>query len=42
VLRIGGCEAENTYPGTIHDFWGVAIVLPGYRIFTSYQGSYDP
>lgn len=42
TLRIGGCKAESTYPGTVHSSWGVAIVLPGYRIFTTYQGSYDP
>jgi hypothetical protein len=37
-IRIGGSEAEETYPGTIHSFAGVALVLPGYRIFSSYPG----
>lgn len=34
--RIGGSDAEETYSGTIHSFAGVALVLPGYRIFSSY------
>jgi len=41
-FRIGGSQAETTYPGTLHSEIGIAIVLPGYRIFTSYQDSYDP
>lgn len=41
-IRIGGSEAENTYTGTIHSFAGMALVFPGYRIFSTYQGSYDP
>lgn len=41
-IRIGGSEAEETYPGTIHSFAGMALVLPGYRIFSTYQGDYDP
>ena len=41
-IRIGGSEAEETYPGTIHSFAGVALVLSGYRIFSTYQGDYDP
>lgn len=41
-IRIGGSEAEETYPGTIHSFAGVALVLPGYQIFSTYQGDYDP
>lgn len=36
-IRLGGSEAEDTYPGTIHSFAGMAIVLPGYRIFSTYQ-----
>ena len=35
-IRIGGSEAEDTYPGTIHGFTGIALVLPNYRIFSSY------
>jgi hypothetical protein len=38
-IRIGGSEAEETYPGTIYSFAGVALVLPGYRIFSTYQES---
>ncbi|NER33509.1 MAG: hypothetical protein F6J93_05490 [Oscillatoria sp. SIO1A7] len=41
-IRLGGCEAEDTYPGLVHSFAGVALVLPGYHIYTTYQGSYDP
>lgn len=41
-IRIGGSEAEKTYPGTIHSFAGIALVLSDYRIYTTYQGSYDP
>jgi len=41
-IRIGGSEAEETYPGTIHSFASMAIGLPGYRIFSTYQGNYDP
>ncbi len=42
TLRLGGSLAENTYPGTLHHAAGLAIVLPGYRIYSTYQGSYDP
>lgn len=42
ILRVGGCQAETSYPGTIHSCYGVALVLPGYRIWTTYQGSFDP
>jgi hypothetical protein len=45
VLRIGGCEPDDTpyrYSGKIHSRAGVAIVLPGYHIWTTYTGSYDP
>ena len=41
-LRIGGSQPEPSYPGTIHSAIGIAIVLPGYRIFTTYQDSHDP
>ncbi|NEP02615.1 MAG: hypothetical protein F6K58_28995 [Symploca sp. SIO2E9] len=41
-FRIGGVPPEENYPGTIHDFAGFALVLPGYRIYTTYKGSYDP
>ena len=41
-LRIGGSQPEPSYPGTIHSAIGIAIVLPRYRIFTTYQDSHDP
>lgn len=41
-FRIGGSLPEENYPGTIHSPMGIALVLPGYRIYSTYQGSYDP
>ncbi|WP_293153918.1 MULTISPECIES: hypothetical protein [unclassified Microcoleus] len=41
-IRIGGSEPEESYPGIIHSPIGIALVLPGYRIYSTYQGSYDP
>ena len=41
-LRMGGSDAEESYPGIIHSFAGLSLVLPGYQIFTTYKGSYDP
>lgn len=44
-IRIGGSIPDDEpyrYPGTIHSGWGVAVVLPGYRIWTTYRGSFDP
>jgi len=41
-VRIGGSSAEASYSGIIHSQFGVAVVLPGYRIYSTYQGSYDP
>jgi hypothetical protein len=45
TLRIGGEQPDDTpykYPGTINSKFGIALILPGYRIFTTYKGSYDP
>ena len=42
AIRIWGSEAEETYLGTLHSFAGVALVLSGYRIYSTYQGDYDP
>jgi hypothetical protein len=45
TLRIGGCMPDDQpyrYPGTLHDRFGFAIVLPRYHIFTTYKGTYDP
>jgi hypothetical protein len=44
-IRLGGSVPDDNpykYPGTIHSISGIALVLPGYKIFTTYQGSYDP
>ena len=44
TLRLGGCVPDDQpyrYPGTIHSLWGVSLVLPGYRIFTTYNGTHD-
>ncbi|MEO0868090.1 MAG: hypothetical protein AAFY17_06495 [Cyanobacteria bacterium J06642_11] len=41
-LRIGGSPPEENYSGTIHSNIGIAVVLPGYRIYSTYQDSYDP
>ncbi|KAM3090713.1 hypothetical protein ACKFKF_34365 [Phormidesmis sp. 146-12] len=41
-LRIEGSLPEENYPGTLHSFAGIAIALPGYQIYTTYHGSYDP
>ncbi|OBQ28612.1 MAG: hypothetical protein AN483_14720 [Aphanizomenon flos-aquae MDT14a] len=44
-IRFGGAIPDDQpykYPGTIHSNVGIALVLPGYKIFTTYQGSYDP
>lgn len=30
------------YPGENHSSWGAAAVLPGYRVLTTYQGTFDP
>ena len=41
-IRIGGSLTEESYPGKIQSPIGMAFVLPGYRIYSTYQGSYDP
>ncbi|WP_414752564.1 hypothetical protein [Anabaena sp. CCY 9910] len=44
-VRIGGSVPDDhpyKYPGIIHSDTGIALVLPGYRIFSTYQGNYDP
>lgn len=44
IIRMGGAVPDDTpykYPGKIRDSTGIALVLPGYRIFTTYQDSYD-
>ena len=44
ALRVGGQTPDDQpyrYPGQINSLWGIALVLPGYRIFTTYNQSYD-
>lgn len=45
AFRLFGKEPEDTpyrYPGMLNRRYGVALVLPGYRILTTYKDSYDP
>lgn len=41
-IRLGGSEPEENYPGVINNPVGIALVLPGYHIYSTYNGSYDP
>jgi hypothetical protein len=44
-LRLFGAEPDDTpyrYPGTVKSKYGIAVVFPGYHIFTTYKDSYDP
>lgn len=44
-FRIGGSfppDKPYYYPGVIHSRSGVAVVLPGYHLFSTYRGSHDP
>lgn len=40
-IRLGGSSAEDNYSGTIHTLFGAAIVLPRYKLYSTYQGSHD-
>jgi hypothetical protein len=45
TLRIGGEVPDDRpyrYPGTLNSRYGIALVLPGYRILTTSKNSYDP
>jgi len=45
TIRLGGSIPDDNpykYPGEIHSHAGIALVLPGYKIWTTYQGTYDP
>jgi hypothetical protein len=45
AVRIGGCKPDdqpNRYPGQLNSSAGLALVLPGYKIWTTYKRSYDP
>ncbi len=44
-IRIGGAAPDDQpykYPGQIRSKVGIALVLPGYKIFTTYQDSFEP
>jgi hypothetical protein len=44
TLRLFGEKPDDApykYPGILNSRYGVALVLPGYRIFTTYHQSYD-
>jgi hypothetical protein len=44
TLRLFGEKPDDTpykYPGMLNSRNGIALVLPGYRIFTTYNQSYD-
>jgi hypothetical protein len=44
-FRIGGETPDDDpykYPGMINAPIGIGLVLRGYKIFTTYRGSYDP
>jgi hypothetical protein len=43
-LRLGGYQPDDApypYPGTLHSRLGLALVLPGYRCWTTYRGTFD-
>ena len=45
ALSIFGEKPDDTpfrYPGMLNSRYGIALVLPGYKIFTTYKDSYDP
>ena len=45
TIRLFGEKPDDMpykYPGMLNSNYGVALVLPGYRIFTTYKSSYDP
>jgi hypothetical protein len=45
TLRLFGEKPDDTpfqYPGMLNSRYGIALVLPGYRIFTTYHQSYNP
>ncbi len=44
-VRLFGTEPDDTpyrYPGRVNSKYGIAVVFPGYHIFTTYKDSYDP
>ncbi len=45
TLRLFGAQPNDEpykYPGVLNSRYGIALILPGYRIFTTYHNSYDP
>ncbi len=42
AIRLLGSPTEENYPGKIHSLFGIAVVLPGYKIYSTNRGSYDP
>jgi hypothetical protein len=45
TIRLFGAKPDDTpykYPGVLNSNYGIALILPGYRIFTTYKSSYDP
>ena len=44
AIRVGGCIPDDSpyrYPGVIHSCFGIAIILPDHRIFTTYSGKLE-
>jgi hypothetical protein len=44
TIRLFGSKPDDTpykYPGMLNSSYGIALVLPGYHIFTTYKDSYD-
>ena len=45
TIRLFGAVPDDTpckYPGMLNSNYGIALILPGYHIFTTYQNPYDP
>ncbi len=45
TIRLFGEKPDDNphrYPGMLNSSYGIALVLPGYRIFSTYNSSYDP
>jgi hypothetical protein len=45
TVRLFGSQPEDEpyrYPGVLNSSYGIALVLPGYRILTTYRNSHDP
>jgi hypothetical protein len=45
TIRLFGEQPDDQpykYPGQLNNNYGIALILPGYHIFTTYKDSYDP